>query len=115
MTSVHYRKFGVLQHHRWLRVYFDSPTIPEDYLYTIGNPLIAQTMLQYDLVIGLQVPPRLLILGNENGNGSKVIYDLPSSLITGANAGGEKAKELRKAAEVLDAKLEGLITRITAV
>lgn len=71
-------------------------------------------MLQHDFVAGLYVPLRLLVLGNVDGDGSKVIYDLPSSLITGVQAGGDKTVELKKAAEALDAKLEQLVLQITA-
>ena len=99
----------------WLRPYNNHTVeVPDAYQYTIGNPLVAQTMLKFDYITGLYVPPRLFVIGNTEGSGSRVIYDLPSSLITAGGAGGEHAEELKKAAEALDAKLEGLATAVTS-
>ena len=36
-------------------------------MYTIGNPLIAQTMIRYDLGAGLNVPIRLMIYEDASG------------------------------------------------
>lgn len=112
-TPPSFRQFHYLPHHQWFRLYLDNPDIADAHLYTIGNPLIAQTMLKHDLIAGLYVPLRLLVLGNPGESGSKVIYDLPSSLIIAEHAGGENAEELKKAAEVLDAKLDRLVTDAT--
>lgn len=74
----------------------------------LGNPLIAITMLKHDLKPGLNVPVELLLLENE-GDSSSIVYQLPSGLIAGCNMDNE---ELVKAARVLDEKLEALINHV---
>lgn len=69
----------------------------------LGNPLIAITMLKHDINAGLFVPIEILVI--EKGEGTEVIYVLPSSLI----AGVKKDSELVAAAEKLDSKLEALL------
>jgi hypothetical protein len=53
----------------------------------LGNPLIAITMLQYDLTAGLTVPPELLVreLSADEGGGMELVYQLPSALNAGVN------------------------------
>ncbi|KAH9934116.1 TT1751-like protein [Amylocystis lapponica] len=91
--------------HKW----YGSNDTPETHLYTFGNPLIAQTMLQHDLRAGFHVPPRLLVLQKADRDGTRVVYILPSSLTVAASVGGRLNEELKKAAEVLDKKLEKLV------
>lgn len=91
--------------------------------YTIGNPLIARTMLQHDMIAGLYVPLRLVVQGqgqsrDNNNNGqelelSRIVYDLPSSVIAADVGGVQERIELQKAAEALDAKLETMVRRVT--
>jgi uncharacterized protein (DUF302 family) len=88
--------FGVGDNRRALRV-------------ILGNPLIAITMLEHDLGASLFVPVELLLQELPGGKGTQVIYQQPSSLITGTNPD----PKLRQAAEVLDGKLETLIAFIT--
>lgn len=76
----------------------------------LGNPLIAITMLEHDLNAGIYVPVELLLKEKEDsGQGTEVIYFLPSSLIAGVN----KDEKLQASANVLDQKLEALISYIT--
>jgi Domain of unknown function DUF302 len=75
--------------------------------YTIGNPLIAATMLQHDVSAALDVPVRLVIYEGTDGR-TRVGYDRPSSLMERlANP------ELSAAARKLDAKLAALVERVT--
>ena len=62
----------------------------------------------------LGVPLRLLVLEKEPGagQGTRVVYDLPSSLIS-PGLHGDADQELRQAAEDLDSKLEKLIQEVT--
>lgn len=60
-------------------------------------------MLKHDINAGLFVPVEILVL--ERKEGTEITYDLPSGLIAGLN----KDPELVKAAEILDAKLAGLL------
>jgi len=61
-------------------------------------------MLQHDILAGLNVPTNLIVLAKEGGQGTTIVYDLPSSLIA---VGG--TEEMKKAAQGLDAKLEALV------
>ncbi|OCH84462.1 hypothetical protein OBBRIDRAFT_808226 [Obba rivulosa] len=105
--------FGAIPHHTWFNAYMGTTdAAPLTITYTLGNPLIAQTMLRHSLVAGLHVPPRVLVLERADGNGTRIVYDLPSSIIAPGLAGGPH-EELREAAEALDAKLERLIAKVT--
>jgi uncharacterized protein (DUF302 family) len=46
-------------------------------MYTIGNPLIAITMLQHDIAAGLNVPVRVMIYRNESSGTTRFVYDEP--------------------------------------
>jgi uncharacterized protein (DUF302 family) len=74
--------------------------------WILGNPMIAITMIKHDITAGLFVPVELLLVENESGEGSSIIYILPSSLMATGNA------ELTKAAKALDAKLEALVAKV---
>ncbi|KAF7352844.1 TT1751-like protein [Mycena venus] len=103
-----FRYFNEFNHGAWLRLYNSST--PRVVVYVLGNPVIAQTMLQYDLRGAVNIPPRLLVLEKADDAGTDVVYHLPSSVI--ALSDNEK---LRAAAEALDSKLEALVESITAV
>jgi hypothetical protein len=63
--------------------------------------------MQYDLAGGLSIPPRILILENENASGTQIIYHLCSSVIlTYGN------QEMLAQVQALDAKLERLIVGV---
>jgi hypothetical protein len=51
-------------------------------MYTIGNPLIAWTMIKHDLGVGLNVPVRLMIYEDAGSGTVRLAYDLPSSLMS---------------------------------
>jgi uncharacterized protein (DUF302 family) len=72
-------------------------------MYTIGNPLIARTMLEHDIAAGLNVPVRLMIYEEPATRTTRVTYDLPSSLM-----GGLQNEKVTAAAKKLDAKLIAL-------
>jgi uncharacterized protein (DUF302 family) len=78
-----------------------------------GHPLIAITMLQHDLTVGLSVPIQFLVqeMSEEDGGGRDLAYFLPSGLI--ARERGDQ--ELEKAARVLDEKLATLVNWFVAV
>jgi uncharacterized protein (DUF302 family) len=75
-------------------------------MYTIGNPLIAETMLKHDLRVGLNVPVRLMIYENSTDGTVRLAYDLPSSLMSRL-----KNEDVTTAAKKLDAKLQDLCKR----
>ncbi|KAK7061669.1 TT1751-like protein [Favolaschia claudopus] len=99
--------FNEFNHGRWLQLYSVST---QAVVYVVGNPLIAQSMLQHDLHGALNIPPRLLVLEKQDSAGTEVIYHLPSSVI----ALNDDPK-LKAAAEGLDSKLQALVESITAV
>jgi uncharacterized protein (DUF302 family) len=72
-------------------------------MYTIGNPLIARTMLEHDIAAGLNVPVRLIIYEDAASRTTRLVYDLPSSLMSGL-----KKEKVTVAAKKLDAKLISL-------
>jgi uncharacterized protein (DUF302 family) len=76
-------------------------------LYTIGNPLIAQTILQHDNLAALHIPPRILVTEKQDRSGTKIIYILPSSVMVLRDN-----PALRDAVKVLDSKLEALLARV---
>ena len=77
-------------------------------MYTIGNPLIARTMLEHDIAAGLNVPVRLMIYEEPASRTTRLTYDLPSSLMSGL-----KNRKVAAAAEKLDAKLIALAVHAT--
>lgn len=88
-------------------IYDPSSTHSAAVIYTIGNPLVAQGILLYDVRAGYNIPPRLMILEKADGIGTNVIYHLPSSVMVLTDD-----PRLKAAAEDLDAKLEKMITEV---
>ncbi|KAJ7129748.1 hypothetical protein C8R44DRAFT_732595 [Mycena epipterygia] len=99
--------FNEVNHSNWLQLYSSTPRVV---VYVIGNPLFAQTVLQYDLRAAYNIPPRLLVLEKADGTGTDVIYHLPSTVMA-----LNDNEMLKTAAEAIDSKLESLVERITAV
>jgi uncharacterized protein (DUF302 family) len=77
-------------------------------MYTIGNPLIARTMLEHDIAAGLNVPVRLMIYEDAVSGTTRLAYDLPSSLMSGL-----QNEKVAGAAKKLDAKLIALAIHAT--
>ena len=77
-------------------------------MYTIGNPLIARTMLEHDIAAGLNVPVRLMIYEDAASRTTRLAYDLPSSLMSGL-----QNEKVTAAAKRLDAKLIALAVHAT--
>lgn len=91
--------------HGWMSRYGSSTRAR---MYTIGNPLIAKTMLRHSVAAGLNVPIRLLIYEDIANGTTCLTYDLPSSLMSAL--GNE---EITEAAKKLDAKLIALAVDAT--
>ncbi|MGA7524892.1 MAG: DUF302 domain-containing protein [Acidobacteriaceae bacterium] len=77
-------------------------------VYTIGNPLIAQTMIRHNIEVGLNVPVRLLIYEDAATKTGRIGYDLPSSLMDRL-----KNEQITAAAKLLDDKLAALARHCT--
>lgn len=77
-------------------------------MYTLGNPLIAKTMLRHDIAAGLNVPIRLVIYEDGESGATRLAYDLPSSLMSVL-----ENDDITAAARKLDAKLLALAVLVT--
>jgi uncharacterized protein (DUF302 family) len=77
-------------------------------MYTIGNPLIAMTMLRHEVAAGLNVPVRIMIYEEAGSGTTRFVYDLPSSLMS--VLGNE---HVINAARKLDEKLIALAVDVT--
>ena len=108
----------------WFRSYFsetfyhqlvekaEATTQPKLAIYVIGNPLIAQSILQNNRFAALNIPLRLLVAENLEGNGTTVAYHLPSTVMTRPD--GENTLAFERQITLLNDKLEKLVFRITA-
>lgn len=77
-------------------------------MYTIGNPLIAETMIRHNIEVGLNVPVRVLIYENPTTKAGRIGYDLPSSLMARL-----RNEQVTAAAKLLDDKLAALARHCT--
>ncbi len=107
LGSSGFTRFLTLDHGDWLAL-FDRPA--KFRVYTIGNPLIAITMIEHDIEAGLNVPLRLAIYRDAASNETRLVFDAPSTLMS-----RQKNPALTQAAERLDAKLIALAEQVTGV
>jgi uncharacterized protein (DUF302 family) len=77
-------------------------------MYTIGNPLIAITMLKHEVAAGLNVPVRIMIYDDAASRTTRFVYDLPSSLMSVLGS-----EPVMNAARKLDEKLIALAVHVT--
>ena len=100
-----FMRFLTVDHGAWLaRIGLNAKAR----MYTIGNPLIARTMLEHDIAAGLNAPVRLMIYEDAVSRTTRLIYDLPSSLMSGL-----QNEKVAAAAKKLDAKLIALAIHAT--
>jgi uncharacterized protein (DUF302 family) len=100
-----FMRFLTVDHGAWLaRIGLNAKAR----MYTIGNPLIARTMLEHDIVTGLNVPVQLTIYEDAVSRTVRLTYDLPSSLMSGL-----QNEKVTAAAKKLDAKLIALAVHAT--
>jgi uncharacterized protein (DUF302 family) len=100
-----FMRFLTLDHGAWMHKFEGATTRAK--MYTIGNPLIARTMLRHEMAAGLNVPVRVYIY-QYPGEKTHFGFHLPSSLMAVyGNA------EVMKACEALDEKLERLAKAVT--
>ena len=102
-----FMRFLTIDHGTWLaRIGLNAKAR----MYTIGNPLIAVTMLEHDIAAGLNVPVRLIIYEDAVSRTTRLAYDVPSTLMRGL-----QNEEVTAAAKKLDAKLIALAVHATGV
>jgi uncharacterized protein (DUF302 family) len=99
-----FTRFLTIDHGEWVSKR-DRPT--RFMLYTIGNPLIAITMIEHDIEAGLDVPVRLAIYEHPDGK-TRLVFNKPSSLMSGLGNEGVKSAALK-----LDAKMMALAEAVT--
>ena len=99
-----FMRFLTTDHGAWLKI---MGLKAKAKMYTIGNPLIAETMIKHDLAAGLHVPVRLMIYEDASGR-TRLAYDLPSSLMSRL-----RNEKITDAAQKLDAKLAALAEQVT--
>jgi uncharacterized protein (DUF302 family) len=100
-----FMRFHTIDHGAWLAALGSSGRAK---MYTIGNPLIAQTMIKHDLGVGLNVPIRIAVYEEPSSGKVRVAYNLPSSLMSALGN-----KEVSAAALALDAKLIALAEKVS--
>jgi uncharacterized protein (DUF302 family) len=93
--------FAELNHSDWLPTYGIAQRVVR---WIIGNPLLAITMIRHDITAGLFAPVELLIVEDADKTGTTLTWVRPSSLML-----IEDNPPLRKAALVLDLKLDALV------
>ena len=100
-----FMRFHTIDHGAWLAALGSSGKAR---MYTIGNPLIARTMIKHDLGAGLNVPVRIAVYEEPSSGRVRVAYDLPSSLMSALDD-----KDVSDAAQALDAKLIALAEKVS--
>ncbi len=100
-----FMRFLTIDHGGWMSRYGSNTRCR---MYTLGNPLIAVTMLRHSVAAGLNVPIRLLIYEHPDSGTTRLAYDLPSSLMSVL-----ENDEVAAAAKKLDAKLAALARSAT--
>jgi len=97
--------FHTIDHGAWLAALGSSGKAR---MYTIGNPLIARTMIKHDLGVGLNVPVRIAVYEEPSSGKVRVAYNLPSSLMSAL-----ENNDVSEAAQALDAKLIALAENVS--
>ena len=95
-----FMRFLTLDHGAWMKKF--EGAVAKARMYTIGNPLIARTMLRHETAAGLNVPVRVIIFQDAEKK-TRLGYHVPSSLMA---VYGNPA--VQRACAALDAKLERL-------
>ena len=110
MLTAAFSLFGAASFHNWRSAYYERPT-QKIFQYTLGNPLIAETMMRHDIRTALSVPFRILVAERPDGRGTQLSYFQPSTLIA-VPEGGKVNQELKAAAEALDGLAEKLLQKV---
>ena len=97
--------FMLFQQYDWLPVLsaYGDGTGRKAKRVIFGNPLVARTMVRWDVKAALFAPVSMLVMEDEGGKSTTCMYDLPSSLMVWE--GSENNEELEKAAKGLDEKI----------
>jgi uncharacterized protein (DUF302 family) len=99
-----FTRFLTIDHGKWVSMR-GTPT--KFIQYTLGNPMIAITMMKHHIEAGLDVPVRLAIYEHPDGK-VRLVFNTPSSLMSGLGN-----DDVQAAAHKLDAKMMALGEAIT--
>lgn len=99
-----FTRFLTIDHGEWVTMQ-GRPT--RFIQFTLGNPLIAITMIEHHIEAGLDVPVRLAIYEHPDGK-TRLVYNTPSSLMSALDNEAVHAAALK-----LDAKMMALAETIT--
>src|SRR5437762_11887808 len=81
-SSSGFMRFLTVDHGAWMaRIGLNAKAR----MYTIGNPLIARTMVEHDIAAGLNVPVRLTRYAEPATRTTRLSYDQPSSPLSRHN------------------------------
>ena len=101
-----FTRFLTINHGEWLTL----QGYPARFIqYTVGNPMIAITMMQHHVEAGLDVPVRIAIYEHPGGK-TRLVFNTPSSLMSGL-----RNEAVQAAAIKLDAKMMELAEAVTGV
>jgi uncharacterized protein (DUF302 family) len=92
-----FMRFHTIDHGAWMAELGSGRNAK---MYTIGNPLIAETMIKHDMGVGLNVPVRIAVYEEPSTGKVYVSYNLPSSLMSALDN-----EDVTNAARALDMKL----------
>ena len=81
-----------------------SGRVKRSSLYIVGNPVIANDIIEIDLAASFYVPFRVCIYSDGDQSGAVIGYDRPSSFL-----GTLGRPELATYGELLDGKIDGLV------
>lgn len=84
-----------------------SGTIKQCSLYLVGNPVIADRILNIDIRACLYVPFRVCLYDDGDANGARIAYDRPSSFL-----GALDRPELLAIGTLLDRKIDEVVAAI---
>ncbi|WP_088342654.1 MULTISPECIES: DUF302 domain-containing protein [Rhodomicrobium] len=101
-----FTRFLTIDHGEWVTKQGHATRF---FMYTIGNPMIAITMIEHHVEAGLDVPVRLAIYEHPDGK-TRLVFNTPSSLMSGL-----ENEAVHRAALKLDAKLMALGEAVTGV
>ncbi|PPR05650.1 hypothetical protein CVT24_002876 [Panaeolus cyanescens] len=102
--------FNTIPLHKLTGFRTGDPNPPRIVVYTFGNPLYAQRVIKLNPIAAANIPPRIVVVENENKDGTRVAYNLPSSIMM--DPFGKEDEELKTELLGLDKKIEELVLEI---
>ncbi|PPR05649.1 hypothetical protein CVT24_002874 [Panaeolus cyanescens] len=102
--------FSTIPLHKLTTFRTGNPNPPHIAVYSFGNPLYAQRVIKHNPIAAANIPPRMVIIENENRDGTRIGYNLPSSIMM--DPFGKEDEELKADLLSLDKKIEAMVLGI---